>query len=165
VNKVAVRPDEDTWAEAETSSRGPLTARHVIVVLACIASLAAIFLAHRTVLSTLIHDQRQRHLAAEFKTPSASIEENDPVAIVQIATLAVNEMVVEGSSVRNLRSGPTHRSGSRLPGEAGTMVLDGHRNMYGAPFKKVGELQKGDVVAVQARSHRPLYRRRGSPRR
>jgi sortase A len=100
----------------------------------------------------LIHQQRQLHQASSFRTPKPTVTPGDAVAVVQVPTLNINQIVIEGATVDNLRGGPVHLEGSALPGDAGVMVLFGHRTSYGAPFREIGSLAANDEVVVQARN-------------
>lgn len=66
-------------------------------------------------------------------------------------------VVVEGTSVADLKAGPGHIPGTALPGEVGNVVLSGHRTTYGAPFARFGELQPGDRVVLETRDRWLTY--------
>jgi len=36
-----------------------------------------------------------------------------------------------------------------LPGENGTVGIAGHRTTYGAPFRRIDELDRGDKIVVE----------------
>ncbi|MFC7646405.1 class E sortase [Streptosporangium lutulentum] len=65
--------------------------------------------------------------------------------------------VVEGTDRDRLRMGPGHYPGTAMPGEVGNFVLSGHRTTYAAPFKRIGELRRGDDIVVEAREARYTY--------
>ncbi len=44
------------------------------------------------------------------------------------------------------------------PGERGVTILYGHRTLFGSPFRKINELDKGDVVVVYWFGTRYVYR-------
>ena len=100
----------------------------------------------------LMFEQRQMHLAHSFGTPKPTVVSGDAVAVLQIPSTGLNRIVVEGASVDHLRSGPSRLAGSALPGDAGVMVVYGHRRAYGGPFAKNGTLQRGAEVVIQARN-------------
>lgn len=100
----------------------------------------------------LMFEQRQMHLAYSFGTPRPKVVSGDAVAVLQIPSIGVNRIVVEGASVNHLRSGPSRLAGSALPGDAGIMVVYGHRSAYGGPFAKNGSLVPGAEVVIQARN-------------
>jgi LPXTG-site transpeptidase (sortase) family protein len=56
----------------------------------------------------------------------------------------------EGSDVPDLKKGPGHIPQTPLPGEAGRCTLSGHRTTYGAPFNRIDELTKGDMIYLEA---------------
>ncbi len=64
-------------------------------------------------------------------------------------SFGVNSVVVAGTDTSSLRRGPGHYPGTPLPGARGTVAIAGHRTTYGAPFRKLDKLGRGDRVEVQ----------------
>ncbi len=60
-------------------------------------------------------------------------------------------VVVEGTSVSDLKNGPGHIPGTALPGDLGNVVVSGHRTTYGAPFARFDELTAGAQVVLETR--------------
>ena len=60
-------------------------------------------------------------------------------------------VVVEGTSVADLKNGPGHIPGTALPGDVGNVVVSGHRTTYGAPFQRLDELVGGSLVVLETR--------------
>jgi sortase A len=73
----------------------------------------------------------------------------DPVGIIRIDKIGVDKVVVEGTSVPDLRKGPGHYAGSPMPGQVGNAAIAGHRTTYGAPFGDLDQLARGDMISVQ----------------
>ncbi len=61
------------------------------------------------------------------------------------------KVVVEGTSVADLKRGPGRIVESDQPGELGNLVISGHRTTYGAPFADLDQLEPGDAVVVETR--------------
>ncbi|MGH9139425.1 MAG: class E sortase [Acidimicrobiales bacterium] len=80
--------------------------------------------------------------------PAASAA-GEPVAWIRIPAIGVDEVVVEGASVGDLRSGPGHYPGTPLPGQPGNVAIAGHRTTYGAPFANVDRLAPGDEILLE----------------
>jgi LPXTG-site transpeptidase (sortase) family protein len=99
-----------------------------------------------------VNGQRQRHLSGSFQSPKPTVRPGDAVAVIQIPSLDVNAVVVEGATVDHLRGGPVRLTDGAMPGEAGVMVILGHRAGYGAEFEKLTELLPGNDVVIQARN-------------
>ena len=134
------------------------TRRTVVRVALLLGGLLAGWLLFDSVLGPLVHEQRQHHLAAQYERPLPKIGDGAAVAVLQVPTLGINQVVVEGTSVEHLRSGPTHWTGSALPGDAGVMVVLGHRDAYGGPFHELATMKSGDSIVVQARNGGPIVR-------
>lgn len=76
-------------------------------------------------------------------------EAGDAFARINIPAINVDQIVVEGVSVEDLRKGPGHYRTTPNPGQAGNAAIAGHRTTYGAPFHRVDELNPGDAIFVQ----------------
>ena len=111
------------------------------------------FLAHR----------EQAELETALASPPRRVVERRPlpgdaVARIVIPDAGVDEYVVEGTDQDNLRKGPGHYLDTPLPGQRGTMAIAGHRTTYGAPFRKLDQLDPGDGISVETPSGRFTYR-------
>jgi sortase A len=73
----------------------------------------------------------------------------DPIGVIRIDKIGVDKVVVEGTAVPDLRTGPGHYEGSPLPGQLGNAAIAGHRTTYGAPFENLDQLATGDAISVQ----------------
>jgi sortase A len=85
--------------------------------------------------------------------PVAAPELGDAIAVLHVPSLPGFDpwVVVEGTSVEDLKSGPGRIRGTAQPGELGNVVLSGHRTTYGAPFARLDELRPGDRVVLETR--------------
>lgn len=66
-------------------------------------------------------------------------------------------VVVEGVSLKVLKTGPGHYPGTALPGAIGNHVISGHRTTYGAPFGHLGEVLKGQPIVIETKTHFYTY--------
>jgi sortase A len=74
------------------------------------------------------------------------------LAHLQAPSIGLDQYVVEGTTVDDLREGPGHYAGTPLPGQPGNVAIAGHRTTYGAPFNRLGSLSVGDQIALTTRS-------------
>jgi sortase A len=96
-------------------------------------------------------------------TPPRPVFSNgDPVARLEIPRIGVNEIVVAGVSVDDLKKGPGHYPETPLPGEAGNAAVAGHRTTYGAPFFDIDNLQPGDQIVATTYAGRFVYQVTGT---
>lgn len=72
----------------------------------------------------------------------------EPIGILQIRKLDLEDVIVQGSGPAELRSGPGHLRGTVMPGEPGNAAIAGARIGGGAPFKRLQELEEGDRITV-----------------
>jgi sortase A len=73
------------------------------------------------------------------------------IALLEIPKVNLSMVVVEGVSVADLKLGPGHYPGTPLPGEAGNVVISGHRTTYLHPFYNLNELASGDPITLTTR--------------
>jgi sortase A len=73
----------------------------------------------------------------------------DALGKLLIPSIGVSEYVVEGTDADNLRKGPGHYPETPLPGQRGTVAVAGHRTTYGAPFRKLNDVKKGDRIVFE----------------
>jgi LPXTG-site transpeptidase (sortase) family protein len=71
-------------------------------------------------------------------------------AKLTIPKIGLEWIVNEGSDILDLKKGPGHIPQTPLPGEAGRCAISGHRTTYGAPFNRIDELKKGDMIYLEA---------------
>ena len=78
----------------------------------------------------------------------APIPLGSPVALIEIPALNLRQVVIEGASPDNLKSGPGHLPVSSLPGEVGNVVILGRHAGFGGPFRGLAGMHVGDKIVV-----------------
>ena len=76
--------------------------------------------------------------------------------------MGLDEIVVSGVGVDDLKKGPGHYSQTPLPGEHGNAAIAGHRTTYGAPFLDIDNLKPGDDVVATTYAGRYVYKVTGT---
>jgi sortase A len=71
-----------------------------------------------------------------------------PVGVIQIPSIGLNQVIVEGVADAELSKGPGHYPGTPLPGELGNVAIAGHRTTYGHPFYSLNAVAKGDRIIL-----------------
>ena len=74
------------------------------------------------------------------------IQPGQPIGRLHIRRIGLDKVVVEGTTTDILPKGPGHYPATPLPGAPGTVAFAGHRTTYGAPFRHVDSLRKGDQI-------------------
>jgi sortase A len=141
----------------------------VVVGLLVLADAAAT-LAWQEPLSALPAGRAQHHLAAqlhglELAAPrgpgdgaqvaaaagalARSRRDGQAVAELRIARIGLRAIVVRGTTAADLRDGPGLIAGTPLPGQHGTTAIAGHRTTYGAPFRHLDALRRGDAITLR----------------
>lgn len=67
---------------------------------------------------------------------------------LRIPALELDVPIVQGDGWEQLKKGVGQHIGSANPGEAGNIVLSGHNDIYGEPFRYLDRLQPGDEIII-----------------
>jgi sortase A len=101
---------------------------------------------------------RSRRLAFRARAFKRRLQPGDPAGRIEMPAIGVSNVFVEGTGAGDLRKGPGHYPATPLPGEHGTVAIAGHRTTYGAPFRRVDQLDRGDRIELRMPYGRFLYR-------
>ena len=166
------------WPEPSTPAPDPdqiPTRAHVSIARVSLVTLAAVMLGfclNVVVGSRLEHRVAQAgafdRLRQELALATAPLgprnrdhsllELGAPMALIEIPTLGVKEVVEEGTTGAVLMSGPGHLPSTPFPGGAGTSVILGRAAAYGGPFARIGQLHDGALVKVTTQVGKSTFR-------
>jgi sortase A len=76
------------------------------------------------------------------------VHTGDAIGKIDLPTLDRKYVVSEGTDTDTLRNGPGHYPKTSFPGEGGTVAIAGHRTTYGAPFRTIDKLKKGQPIIL-----------------
>jgi len=99
-----------------------------------------------------------RRVAALARRLQRGAERSRAIARIRIPAIDVDQVVVEGTDTGSLRRGPGHYPETVLPGQRGTVAIAGHRTTYGAPFRHIDEIDRGDQIVVETPYADLVYR-------
>ena len=124
---------------------------------------AAVTLLWQEPISAVVAHREQSRLKEALIEPPARVIRRmplpgDAIGRIDIPAIGVRDYVVEGTDLENLRKGPGHYPDTPLPGDPGTVAIAGHRTTYGAPFRRIDELDRGQEIAVDMPYGRYVYR-------
>ena len=71
------------------------------------------------------------------------------VARIRMPDADINAVIVNGTDAPTLRKGPGLYDDHPFPGAPGTVAVAGHRTTYGAPFRRINRLRKGNEVTIE----------------
>lgn len=94
----------------------------------------------------------------EEMLPLVYPDAGEAIARLIIPSIDLDEIVVAGVEVEDLRKGPGHYRTTPLPGQPGNAAIAGHRTTYGAPFGRIAELNAGDAIILETLQGRFVYR-------
>ena len=100
----------------------------------------------------LANPKQRKRVIARMPLPG------DSIGKISLPTLDRSFYIVEGTDLGDLRKGPGHYADTPLPGDRGTVAIAGHRTTYGAPFRKIDDLDPGDPIRIDMPYGRFTYR-------
>jgi LPXTG-site transpeptidase (sortase) family protein len=71
-----------------------------------------------------------------------------PVAYLEVPSIGLRQVVVEGTTAGTLATAPGHRRDTPLPGQVGTSLVAGRLSAYGGPFARLSDLKRGSRIHV-----------------
>jgi sortase A len=124
---------------------------------------AAVTLLWQEPVSAFVAEREQQQLKEALFDPPPRVMQRRPlkgdaIARISIPAIGVSDYVVEGTDTASLRKGPGHYPETPLPGDPGTAAIAGHRTTYGAPFRDIDQLERGDRIVIDMADGRFLYR-------
>jgi sortase A len=132
---------------------------------------AAVTLLWQEPVSAFLASREQRALESQLerqverastRTPRYQIPRRplrgDAIGEIEMPTLDRSYYMVEGTDAESLRKGPGHYPDTPLPGRRGTVAVAGHRTTYGAPFRTIDQLDRGDRIVMSMPWGRYVYR-------
>lgn len=129
------------------------TIRRSLTALAAVLALGGAALIAYPFATDLWAGRIQTTLREEFAA-SAQVYRAGDIAVgkaltrLEIPSIDVDTIVVEGTTPAALRAGAGHYPETPLPGEPGNVAMAGHRTTYGRPFNRIDELGPGDKVIL-----------------
>ena len=124
---------------------------------------AAVTLLWQEPVSAFVAERQQVRLKESLYDPPKRVVlrkplEGDAIARIEIPAIDTAEYVVEGTDTATLRKGPGHYPETPLPGDPGTTAIAGHRTTYGAPFRRIDQLKRGQRITLDMPDGRFIYR-------
>jgi sortase A len=80
------------------------------------------------------------------------------IGTIEIPKIGLSHPLFEGVTLHNIDLGPSHWTGSALPGQPGNAVFAGHRVTNDHPFRRIDELVPGDLVRFTVHGATSTYR-------
>ena len=93
-------------------------------------------------------------IPADSYAPEPVVE----IGTMDIPAIGLKHRIFQGVTLHNIDRGPSHWTGSALPGEMGNTVFAGHRSTHSEPFRRVHDLKPGDTVIFTVHGNRTIYK-------
>jgi len=95
-------------------------------------------------------ERRGEATVAARAPASRRVAKGSPFARLSIPRIGLRTIVVEGTRPSDLRKGPGHYEMTAAPGAGKVVAIAGHRTTFGAPFRHIDDLKRGDMIGVSA---------------
>ena len=158
---------EETAAPVQQLSTGPLVALWCVIAV-------VIFGLVLYVIEPLFQERDQGMLLDSYRTsidkaanqatglqgveaPTMAPAFGSPVSVLEIGSLGLQTVVVEGVDSATTRVGPGHVPGTAAPGQPGNSVIVGRRTMFGGTFGDLSSMTIGDEIIVTTTQGQTLY--------
>ena len=79
------------------------------------------------------------------------------IGTMEIPAIGLRHRIFQGVTLHNIDRGPSHWTGSALPGEMGNTVFAAHRATHDQPFRHIDALDPGDKVVFTIDGSRSTY--------
>lgn len=79
------------------------------------------------------------------------------IGAIEVPKLGLRAPLHQGVTLRNIDRGPSHWTGTALPGQPGNVVVMGHRVTKTRPFRHIDTLVPGDEVFFEVDGVRTRY--------
>lgn len=109
--------------------------------------------------TNIIAERNQREQLAQIEQAWADDIPGDAVGILRVPAFGDDyvQPILVGFSDQVLRSGVGWYEHGARPGEAGNVVIAGHRVTNGEPFRDLPSLRPGDTVEIETKDHLYIY--------
>jgi len=91
----------------------------------------------------------KRRMAFLARRLRASLKPGEAAGRMRIDRIERDFVIVNGTDPAPLRKGPGIYNEVPFPGAPGTTAIAGHRTTYGAPFRKIDKIKRGDEIVVE----------------
>ena len=95
-----------------------------------------------------LRESRTR-IAFRARSLRRRLDDGRGIGRIRIPAADADHVFVEGTDAAPLRKGPGHYPRTPLPGLPGTVGIAGHRTTYGAPFRNLDRVSRGDEITVE----------------
>ena len=93
---------------------------------------------------------RKSAIAREGARFARGVRDGQALGRIEIPRIDVDVVFVQGTSWgADLSRGPGHYEGTSFPGLGKTVGIAGHRTTFGAPFRHIDELERGDTIRLE----------------
>lgn len=82
---------------------------------------------------------------ADRARAESAVPEGSPLGRIEIGTIGLSAMILEGTEGKTLRRAVGHISGTALPGKQGNIAIAGHRDTF---FRGLRNIHKDDEITL-----------------
>lgn len=102
---------------------------------------------------------RKRRIATLARRFVAQAQAGEAIGRIRAPAMdGLNAVMVQGTDTASLQRGPGHFPETPSPGQGGTVGIAGHRTTYGAPFRHIDSMKRGDRIVLEMPYATIVYR-------
>ncbi|CAB4631331.1 MAG: sortase [Actinobacteria bacterium] len=163
----AVEDSVDEAEKVQTLATGPLVALWLVIALLILGIVLY-------VIEPMFQERDQGLLLDRYRTsidkaanqatglqgvevPTMAPAMGSAVGVLEIGSLGLQTVAVEGVDSATTRVGPGHVPGTAAPGQPGNAVIVGRRTMFGGTFGDISQMRVGDEIVVTTTQGQSLY--------
>jgi sortase A len=99
---------------------------------------------------TAVAEDLEAAVAANARRLQRRLRLGQPLGRIEIPKLGVEAVFVHGTRwAQDLSRGPGHYKETELPGQGKTAAIAAHRTTFGAWFRRIDELERGDLIRLR----------------
>jgi sortase A len=102
---------------------------------------------------------RKRRIATLARRFASQADPGEAIGRLRAPTMdGLDIVIVQGTDTASLQKGPGHFPETPFPGQGGTVGIAGHRTTYGAPFRHIDSMERGDRIVLEMPYATIVYR-------
>jgi sortase A len=101
---------------------------------------------------------RRMQISALARRFGRQAESGEAIGRLRAPGMDLDIVAIQGTDTASLQKGPGHFSETAFPGQGETVGIAGHRTTYGAPFRHIDSMERGDRIVLEMPYATVVYR-------
>jgi sortase A len=101
---------------------------------------------------------RRMQISALARRFGRQAESGEAIGRLRAPGMDLDIVAIQGTDTASLQKGPGHFPETAFPGQGETVGIAGHRTTYGAPFRHIDSMERGDRIVLEMPYATIVYR-------